>query len=77
MINDMGTSWAAASNEDKRAFAHNQFTEIVFDLDTRQIVGFKLKPWAKPLLQVRVAQTGATWVTGGFRTLVLLVHSQT
>jgi hypothetical protein len=30
-----------------------QSSEIVFDLDTQQITGFKLKPWAEPFFQVR------------------------
>ena len=29
-----------------RQGAQHLFTEIVFDLDTRRIVSYKLKPWA-------------------------------
>jgi hypothetical protein len=54
MINDKVTNWESASNEDRHAFAQNLFSELIFDLGTRQIVGFKLKPWAEPFLQVRV-----------------------
>jgi hypothetical protein len=54
MLADTGANWERATNEDRQAFAQSLFSEIVFDLDTRQIAGFKLKPWAEPFLQVRV-----------------------
>lgn len=47
--------WDVADDEDKRGMAHNLFEEIVVDLDTRRIVGFKLKPWADRFLVLRMA----------------------
>ncbi len=54
MLADVEANWRRATPEDRQGFAQNLFSEIVLDLDTRQIAGFKLKPWAEPFLQVRV-----------------------
>ena len=47
--------WETASAEDRRGMAHNLFDELVVDIDTRQIVSFKLKPWADRFLVLRMA----------------------
>ncbi|MCC7206179.1 MAG: hypothetical protein IT323_02670, partial [Anaerolineae bacterium] len=39
---------------DKQAFARTIFSEIIFDLDTRRIVDFKMAPYAEAFLQMRV-----------------------
>ena len=44
-----------ATNIDRQAFAHSLVEEIIYNLDTRRIVGFKMKPWAESFLQLRVA----------------------
>jgi hypothetical protein len=51
---NMQTNWYAATTADKQAFIHSLFSEIIYDLDTRRIVGFKMKPWAESFLQLRV-----------------------
>ncbi len=66
MLADMGSRWEESSNEDKQAFAQTLFSEIVFDLDTHQITGFALKPWAEQFLQVRAAHDGAVSCLEGF-----------
>ncbi|MBN1286559.1 MAG: hypothetical protein JXB47_14265 [Anaerolineae bacterium] len=35
--------------------AQNLFTEIVYNLDTRRIESFKLKPWADRFLMLRAS----------------------
>jgi hypothetical protein len=37
--------WENAADEERPQFARNLFTEIVYDLDARRIVGFKVKAW--------------------------------
>jgi hypothetical protein len=46
VVNTMASRWRDASLEDKQGMARNLFNELVFDLDTHRIVGFKLKAWA-------------------------------
>lgn len=53
MVADVEANWKRANGEVRHGFAHSLFSEIVFDLDSQQITGFKLKPWAEPFLQVR------------------------
>ena len=53
-LSDAQKNWHDASSVDRQAFAHNLFEEIIYDLDTRRITGFKLKPWAESFLQLRV-----------------------
>ena len=45
--------WETSEPEDRRMLAHTLFDEIVYDLDTRRIVDFKIKPWAEPILVLR------------------------
>lgn len=47
--------WDITSGEDRKMLAHSLFDEIVYDLDTRRIVGFRLKSWAEPFLVLRTA----------------------
>lgn len=46
-------SWASAIGEAKQKLAHSLFDEIVYNLNTRQIVGFRLKVWAELFLMRR------------------------
>jgi DNA invertase Pin-like site-specific DNA recombinase len=66
MLADMGNRWQESSNEDKQQFAQTLFSEVVFDLDTHQITGFALKPWADQFLQIRAAHDGAAMYLEGF-----------
>jgi DNA invertase Pin-like site-specific DNA recombinase len=45
--------WADAEGEDKRILARSLFEEIVYDMDGRQIIDFKVKAWAEPFLIYR------------------------
>lgn len=52
-VRSMKTLWAAANNEDKQGMVRNLFSYIVYDLDHRRIVDFRLKPWADRFLTMR------------------------
>ncbi len=56
-LTDMDKNWNQATDEERQRFARSLFSELIYDLDARRIVGFKLKPWAEPFLQLRVALT--------------------
>lgn len=53
-VNRMSRTWDTADDEDKQGMAQHLFSEVVFNLDTRRIVSFKLKPWADDFLMVRM-----------------------
>jgi DNA invertase Pin-like site-specific DNA recombinase len=55
MFVEMASDWDEATNEDKRDFALTIFSEVIFDLDTHRITGFKLKPRVEPFLQAYVS----------------------
>lgn len=45
--------WDITDGEDRKLLAHSLFDEIVYDLDRRQMVDFKVKAWAEPFLMLR------------------------
>lgn len=47
--------WEISSNEDKRGLVDSLFEYVIFDLDTRRIVDFRLKSWADRFLVLRTA----------------------
>ncbi len=47
--------WEGSTYEDRNRMAHNLFDHLIFDLDTRRIVDFKLKLWANQFVVVRAA----------------------
>jgi hypothetical protein len=47
--------WDVADDEDRRGMAQNLFEEGVVDIDTKRIVGFRLKPWADRFLVLRMS----------------------
>lgn len=47
--------WETGSDEDKQGLVRSLFTEIVYDLDSRRIVDFKMKPWAERYLMLRAS----------------------
>ncbi len=71
MLAEMGGRWQDASAEDKHAFAHTLFSEVIFDIDTHRITGFALKAWAAQFLQISAAhhaeQNGAVLWLEGFK----------
>jgi hypothetical protein len=54
-VDKLAKLWRTVSDEDKQGLARSLFEHIVFDLDTRQIVDFRLKPWADRWLVPRAA----------------------
>jgi len=53
-VNRISSLWDTADDEDRQGMVQHLFTEIVFDLDTRRIVSYKLKPWADDFLMLRM-----------------------
>ena len=49
-LNDL---WSMADEGDKQSLVRSLFEEIVYDLDTRRIVSFKLKAWADRFIILR------------------------
>ncbi|MCI0714615.1 MAG: hypothetical protein L0154_30955, partial [Chloroflexi bacterium] len=45
--------WKIGNAAERQALFRNLFTEVVFDLDTRRVVKFKLKPWADRFVILR------------------------
>jgi hypothetical protein len=46
--------WDAGDAEQRQALARSLFSHIIYDLDARRIVSFKLKPWAERFLELRI-----------------------
>ncbi len=55
VVDRLSRLWDISSNEDKQGLVRSLFTELVYDLDTRRIVSFQLKPWADRFVTVRGA----------------------
>ncbi|WP_162909895.1 recombinase family protein [Aggregatilinea lenta] len=53
-VNQIAAVWDTSDDEDKRGMAHYLFSEIVYNLDTRRIESYKLKPWADDFLMLRM-----------------------
>jgi hypothetical protein len=47
--------WEVSTDEDKQEMARHLFEAVVYELDTQQIVDFRLKPWADQFLMLRAA----------------------
>ncbi len=45
--------WEVVSDEDKQGMARHLFEYLTYDLSTKQIVDFRLKPWAEQFLTLR------------------------
>jgi hypothetical protein len=54
MVANLVKNWNEANDEMRRALANSIFEYLVYDLDLRQIVDFKLKPWTELLMQLKV-----------------------
>lgn len=52
-VNKIVRLWEISSEEDRQGLARNLFTSITYDLDTRRITDFRLKPWADRFLMMR------------------------
>jgi hypothetical protein len=55
MVSRLKQFWDITEGEDRRLLAHSLFDELVYDLDARRIVDFKIKSWAEPFLVMRAA----------------------
>jgi hypothetical protein len=55
MVKRLQQFWEISEGEDRKLLAHSLFEEIIYDLDTRRIVDFKIKSWAEPFLILRAA----------------------
>lgn len=45
--------WDIGDDAERQALIRNLFTEVVFDLDTRRVVNFRLQPWADRFIVMR------------------------
>jgi hypothetical protein len=50
--------WDMGEPEDRQGMAHTLFTHVVYNLDTRRIEDFQLKPWADRFLVLRASLYG-------------------
>ena len=53
VVNQMLELWDTSADEDRQQMAHMLFEYVVYDLDARQIVDFRLKGWADRYLVLR------------------------
>jgi len=58
-INHISETWERANPEDKQGMIRNLFEYLVYDLDTRRITDFRLKPWADRFLILRARMVDA------------------
>jgi hypothetical protein len=47
--------WDITEGEDRKLLGQTLFDELVYDLDSKRIVDFKIKPWAEPFIELRAA----------------------
>lgn len=55
VVNSMAQLWDMTSPDDRQGMARNLFEYLVYDLDTRRITDFRLKPWADRFLILRAS----------------------
>src|SRR5260370_41861926 len=54
-VDKLAKLWDIGDDEDRQGMARSLFSHIVYDLDIRRIVDFRLKPWADRFLVLRSA----------------------
>jgi DNA invertase Pin-like site-specific DNA recombinase len=47
--------WDSTTGEDRKLLAHSLFDEIIYDLDNKRVVDFRVKDWTEPFLVLRAA----------------------
>jgi hypothetical protein len=52
-VETLSSMWEVASDEDRQGMARHLFEYLTYDLGKRQIVDFRLKPWADQFLTLR------------------------
>lgn len=57
-VGRISTTWLHADAEDRRGLARSLFEYIVYDLDKRRIVDFRLKSWAERFIILRAKLYG-------------------
>ncbi|MBK9123546.1 MAG: recombinase family protein [Chloroflexi bacterium] len=55
VVERIAQSWRIGSDEDRQGLVRSLFEEVVVNLDTQRITGFKLKPWADTFVALRAA----------------------
>jgi DNA invertase Pin-like site-specific DNA recombinase len=53
-LSRLAALWDSGDAEQRQGIVRSLFNHIVYDLDARRIVNFKLKPWAERFLELRV-----------------------
>jgi hypothetical protein len=53
-VNRISQVWETADDEDRKGMAQYLFSEVVYNLDTRRIESFQLKPWADEFVMLRM-----------------------
>ncbi len=54
-IDKLAKLWDVGDDEDRQGMARSLFSYVIYDLDSRRIVDFRLKPWADRFLVLRSA----------------------
>lgn len=54
-LDKLARLWDIGEPEDRQGMARSLFSYIIYNLDTRRIVDFRLKPWADRFLVLRAA----------------------
>ena len=54
MLIKLAAIWDAGDLEQRQSLIQSLFTHIIYDLDTRRIVNFKLKPWVERFVELRL-----------------------
>ncbi len=57
-INKLSDLWENGDDEDRQGMVRSLFSRIIYDLDTRRIVDFRLKPWADRFIVLRSSLYG-------------------
>jgi hypothetical protein len=52
-VEALSSMWEVAGGEDRQGMARHLFEYLTYDLGKRQIVNFRLKPWADQFLTLR------------------------
>ena len=54
-VEKLAALWDVGDDEDRQGMARSLFSYVIYNLDTRRIVDFRLKPWADRFLVLRSA----------------------
>ncbi len=54
MLTRLSAVWDAGNAEQRQSLIRSLFIHVIFDLDARRIVDFKLKPWVERFIELRI-----------------------